>query len=478
MKGHLMRFHGQNSKKIGLMSLISIVISSALGSGIFTINTNLAKVASAGAVLIGWLFVGFGTLMLALSINYAATKMPKLEGIFAYAQIGFGDFTGFFCGWGYWLSACLGNVAFAVILMSSFGFFFPVYHTGQNLISIITASVILWGLVILVNHGVESATILNTVITFCKLIPLIFLILFGIINFEFPVFLKNLWQIGDFSNGKANLFLISKQVKNCMLTMVWVFVGIEGATTMAKRAQSKKNTGKATIIGMICLLVLYVLASVLPYGYLTRWNLSTLSQPSAAYIFKSMVGWWGGPFINFGIIISILGAWLSWTMLPAETTSLMSDKKLLPEIFARKNKFGAPTFSLITEGIMCQILLLVIYFASDAYNLAYSLCTSSIIVCYIFVGLFQIKISLRIKIRKEKVVNFFIGLMTVSFEVTVLFLVGLKYLFLCFIAYLPGLFFYIWMKRKKLSAFSKYEIAGISLLVIGSIYGIWIVYNL
>ncbi|MFT8446620.1 MAG: basic amino acid/polyamine antiporter [Liquorilactobacillus nagelii] len=474
MKAHI----HNSSEKIGLITLVSIVITSALGSGIFTININLAKAAPAGSVIIGWMFVGFGTLMLALSINYLAVKMPELEGIFSYGQAGFGNFIGFFCGWGYWLSACLGNVAFAVILMSSFSFFFPVFQTGQNLTSIITASLILWGLIILVNHGVESAAILNTLITCCKLLPLLCLIGLGIENFNFSVFMSNLWQNSNSLIEKNNIDLIGKQVRGCMLTMAWVFVGIEGATTMAKRAKNKSDAGKATVLGMLCLLVLYVLASVLPYGYLSRAALSNLAQPSGAYIFKSMVGSWGGPFINLGIIISILGAWLSWTMLPAETTSLMAEKKLLPVVFNKKNKFGAPTFSLIIEGIMCQIFLLVIYFAADAYNLAYSLCTSSIIICYIFVGLFQIKTALKNKVSKEKYINLIIGLLTVFFEGAIIIFVGLKYLFLCFIAYLPGLLFYLWVKRKEAFVFSKFEVIEIGLLLLGSFYGLWIIYNL
>jgi arginine:ornithine antiporter/lysine permease len=156
----------------------------------------------------------------------------------------------------------------------------------------------------------------------------------------------------------------------------------------------------------------------------------------------------------------------------------MAEKKLLPVVFNKKNKFGAPTFSLIIEGIMCQIFLLVIYFAADAYNLAYSLCTSSIIICYIFVGLFQIKTALKNKVSKEKYINLIIGLLTVFFEGAIIIFVGLKYLFLCFIAYLPGLLFYLWVKRKEAFVFSKFEVIEIGLLLLGSFYGLWIIYNL
>ncbi len=58
-------------------------------------------------MLIAWVIVGFGILMLALSLNNLLMKEPELEGIFSYAEKGFGPFAGFISGWGYWLSAWL-----------------------------------------------------------------------------------------------------------------------------------------------------------------------------------------------------------------------------------------------------------------------------------------------------------------------------------------------------------------------------------
>ncbi|MCP0887642.1 basic amino acid/polyamine antiporter [Ligilactobacillus sp. WILCCON 0076] len=459
------------SKKLGLIPLVSIVITSALGSGIFTINTVLAKSATAGSIILAWIIVGVGILMLALSINNLALKQADLQGIFSYAQNGFGDFIGFLSGWGYWLSACLGNVAFAIILMSSFGFFSSIFKSGQNLISIVTASVILWILIFVVIRGVESAAILNTIITFCKLVPLICLIVACIYNFKFGLFNNNLWMEKGTLGGKITLYEVWNQVKTCMLTMVWVFVGIEGATTMSGRAKKKKDTGKATIIGMLSLLSLYVLASILPYGYLSRQEILSFSQPTSLYIFKEMVGDWGAPFIGIGIIISILGAWLSWTMLPAETTSIMAKNKLLPNCFAKVNRYGAPTLSLITEAIMCQIFLIIVYFSENAYNLAYSLCTSSIIVCYCLVGLYQIKISL----KSKEVKNVVIGAVAAIFQLLVLCLVGLKYLLFCFVAYLPGLILFIWNRKNNKISYTKAELIGIAALIMIGIYGITLI---
>lgn len=81
-------------------------------------------------------------LMLSLSINNINKKRPDLKGgIFSYAEEGFGRFAGFISGWGYWLTCWLGNVAFATLLMSALGYFFPVFEGGQNLASIVMSTV-------------------------------------------------------------------------------------------------------------------------------------------------------------------------------------------------------------------------------------------------------------------------------------------------------------------------------------------------
>ena len=90
-----------NPSGIGLFGLIGLVVSSCIGSGVFALTGQLAAVASPGAALIGWVITGLGFTMLALSINNIANKEPGLNGVFSYAEEGFGPLAGFISGWGY-----------------------------------------------------------------------------------------------------------------------------------------------------------------------------------------------------------------------------------------------------------------------------------------------------------------------------------------------------------------------------------------
>ncbi|MDK6228591.1 amino acid permease, partial [Klebsiella variicola] len=82
--------------------------------------------------------VGLGILALVLCLNNLSQKRPDLEaGIFSYAGAGFGPLGEFISGWSYWLSAWLGNIAFATMLMSAIGTFIPFFAGGQNVPSIL-----------------------------------------------------------------------------------------------------------------------------------------------------------------------------------------------------------------------------------------------------------------------------------------------------------------------------------------------------
>ncbi|WP_288527798.1 arginine-ornithine antiporter [uncultured Secundilactobacillus sp.] len=450
------------TQKINGITLTALVVTSSIGSGIFALSSDLGSAAAPGPALIAWGIVGFGILMLALSLNNLLNKRPDLEGIFSYGKAGFGNFVGFVSGWGYWMSAWLGNVAFSTVFMSTLGYFFPVFQRDNSVPSVMVASFFAWGLTFLVNRGVESAALMNGIITICKLIPIFTFIVVAIIVFNGRIFATEFW-----SNmaGPVTASAVWGQIKACMMVMMWVFVGIEGATVLSARAKSRQVAGKATVVGVCCLLIIYVLASILPYGYLTQAQLTALPKPAMTYIFAEMVGPWGGAFISIGLLISILGAWLSWTMLPAETMDLMAEQGLLPKRFGRKNRHGAPTLALMVTGAMVQAFLVILIFAERAYEFAYSLCTAAVVVCYMIVAAYQIKYSWQHRLEKGNWVQLLIGIGALAFELVGITLAGLQYLLICLVVYIPGIVLYMMTQKQQLGYYcSKMELSATILI--------------
>lgn len=437
----------RKKKGIGLIGLIGMVISSCIGSGVFAITGQLAGVASPGAVLIAWLIVGVGFLALAFSLNNLTEKRSDLHGIFSYADAGWGPLAGFISGWGYWLSAWLGNVAFATMMMSTIGYFYPAFLPGNTIPCIIIASIVMWALTYLVIRGVESAAFLNAIVMVCKVAAIAVTLIFGIFLFNAGIFTADFWgnvydnavAAGQYGPDAAPLGGVGTQIFNCMIIMMWCFVGIEGASVVSSRAARKTDVGKATLIGFICLMLIYVGASVLPYGYMSSAEVAALDYPALVYVFSSMAPGWGGPFISIAIIISILGSWLSFTILPAETTSEMADYKLLPASWGKLNSHNAPSMSLLIVGACTQAFLIILLFSADAYDFAFSMCTVAIVITWAFAAAYQAKWG----VQNKNGVQAAIGFVAVAFQVIGVLFNGWSFLLLTCVGYIPGFFIYV-----------------------------------
>jgi arginine:ornithine antiporter/lysine permease len=420
-----------DAKKLGLFSLIAIVIGSMIGGGAFNLASDMAGGASAGAIIIGWVITGIGMIALAFCFQNLTNKRPDLEGgIFSYAKAGFGDYWGFNSAWGYWLSAWLGNIAFLTLLFSGIGYFIPIFN-GANLASIIGASILLWLLHFLILRGVHSAALVNLVVTIGKLVPIFLFIIFAIFAFKFGTFSHDFWGKNGFSFSN-----VMSQTKSTMLVTLWVFIGIEGAVVLSSRAKNMKDVGKATVIGLLSTLIIYILISLLSFGIMSQAHLAELKSPSLAYVLKQVVGPWGAAVVNIGLIVSLLGALLGWTLLAAELPYLAAKDGILPKMFAKENKNKAPVNALIVTNVLVQIFLLTLLVSDKPYKFAYSLASSAILIPYLFSALYQVKYSIQQKETKQIV----LGVIASVYGIWLLYAAGLSYLLLTSILYAIGIF--------------------------------------
>ncbi|HJA74796.1 MAG TPA: basic amino acid/polyamine antiporter [Candidatus Limosilactobacillus gallistercoris] len=462
-------------KGIGKGELIALIVSSCIGTGIFGITSDVSAAAAPGPALLAWIFAGLGFLMLVLSLNNLSEKRPDLEaGIFSYAGAGFGPMGEFISGWSYWLSAWLGNIAFATMLMASLGTFFPVFKGGQNVPSIIVAIIFCWLLTILVNNGVETASFVNMIGTICKVLPLIIFIIIMIVSFKGGMFTADFWgRVANNASKGTTTGPVWSQMKGTLMTLIWVFIGVEGASVMGHRAKSRSDAQQATLISYGLLVLAYVLISVLPYGVLTRAQLAGMGQPAIGHVLQMTVGNWGSILINVGLIISTIVSWLSWTMLPAETTMLVAEDKAMPKLWGNTNAKNAPTASLMITGVLQTVFLFSLLFTQKAYEFAYSLCAAAILFSYLFVGLYQMKYS------KEhgEWGQFTIGLLSAAFMFACMFLAGWQEVLLVSISFIPGFYIYYLACKENNHKMSAAEKWVMTLILVLSIVAIWLVAN-
>lgn len=435
-----------NEKKLGFLALSCLILGAMIGGGIFALPQTIAASAQTGAILIAWIITGLGMLGLTFVFRFLTEKRPDLDGgIYSYAREGFGFFTGFISAWGYWSCAWIGNVSYAVLMFGALGYFLPIFGQGNTLWAVLLASVFLWGIHALVWRGVKEAATVNIVTTIAKILPIVVFILLCIPAFH--------WQhlTGDFW-GTQSLGSVLSQVKSTMLVTLWGFIGIEGAVVVSARAKRKKDVARATLFALLLILVLYVMVSFLSLGILGQAKLSTLDNPSMAYVLQSVVGRWGAIFINLGLIVSLAGAWLGWTVLSAELPEVAAKDHTFPKKLAKENKYQSPAGALwLTNGLI-QILLLIVFFSHGTYLTLLKLSTSCVLLPYLFSSLFALKMVLK-KNEKWHLKNclsknvFFISLGAL-YSIFLIYSAGIHYLFLGAILYCIGIPLYIYSRKE------------------------------
>ena len=434
--------------KLRLGAMVALVVGSMIGGGIFSLPQNMAASADVGAVLIGWVITAIGMLTLAFVFQTLANRKPDLDGgVYAYAKAGFGDYMGFSSAWGYWISAWLGNVGYFVLLFSTLGYFFPIFGEGNTPAAVIGASVLLWAVHFLVLRGIKEAAFINLVTTVAKVVPLVLFVLIALFAFKLDIFTADIWGVKN-----PDLGSVMNQVRNMMLVTVWVFIGIEGASIFSSRAEKRSDVGKATVIGFITVLLFLMLVNVLSLGIMTQPELAKLQNPSMAAVLEHVVGHWGAVLISVGLIISLLGALLSWVLLCAEIMFAAAKDHTMPEFLRRENANHVPANALWLTNAMVQIFLVITLFSASTYLSLIYLATSMILVPYLWSAAYALLLAVRGETYEnalaERKKDLFIGAVALIYAVWLLYAGGVKYLLLSALLYAPGVILFAKAKHE------------------------------
>src|SRR5690242_18954228 len=240
--------------KLTLLTLTMMVVGSMVGAGVFSLPRRFAQETGVIGALIAWTIAGAGMLMLALVFQLLAIRRPDLDaGVYAYAKAGFGEYLGFFSAFGYWASACVGNVTYWVLIMSTIGAVAPALGHGDTVLAIALSTVGIWVFFYLVQRRVKDAAVINRIVTVAKLVPILIFILLALFALKPDVFAQNL-------HGGTDVGSLFTQVRGTMLVTVFVFLGVEGASVYSRHAARREDVGRATLLGFLA--VFAVFASV------------------------------------------------------------------------------------------------------------------------------------------------------------------------------------------------------------------------
>ena len=165
---------------LGLFSSTALVIGSMIGSGIFLVDADIARVTNSPALYLGaWVVTGVLTIIAALSYGELAAMMPKAGGQYIYLRESLGPLWGFLYGWTLFLVIQTGTIAAVCVGFGKFlGVFFPTISTTHWLWHIAHVPAFTVGPMVLGNMeiGLSTANLTGIVIVFL----LAFVNIFGV----------------------------------------------------------------------------------------------------------------------------------------------------------------------------------------------------------------------------------------------------------------------------------------------------------
>lgn len=464
----------QNGQKLSVLALTGMVVGSMVGAGIFNLPGRFGSATGPFGALIAWAIAGGGMYMLARVFQALAERRPDIDsGVFAYAKAGFGDYMGFLSAFGYWLGSCLGNVFYWVLIGSTLGAFFPIFGGGNTLTAILVSLAGIWTFHFLILRGVEQAAFINSVVTVAKIVPIIVAILALVIAFNFTQFSDNFFGGADMPAKP-----LWAQVRDTMLITVFVFLGIEGASVYSRFAKTRADVGRATILGFVGVTGLMVAITLLPYGVMSQSAIAGLRQPSLAGALEAVVGHWGAIFISVGVLISVLGAYLAWSLICAEVLFAAAKSKDMPKMFALQNANRVPANALWLTNIVVSLFVISTYWSRDAFNFMLDMTSVTTLLPYLLVAGYGVLLARSGEgyeaVPQERGRDEVIAWLAVLYTIVMFVAAGLKYTLLVTVLFLPGTILYLWARREQnIELFSRRDLAIFVVTAVAALIGLF-----
>jgi arginine:ornithine antiporter/lysine permease len=429
-----------DNKKWGLWVLTTFVIGNMVGGGIFMLPANLPQVSSPLGATFAWVATGLGVYMIALVFGKLSVRRPDLKGgPQSYAQAIFpspkaGKIAGYSMAWGYWAANWAATASVIITFAGYLTTFFPIMQSAKPLFTIgsfqlelgktitfFVCSVMLWGIQIILAKNFNSAGKMNLMATITKVIGFTLFIVLTVFIFD----ATNLSNGKAFIDAEGNHPLLGGQINAAAIATLWAFIGIESAILLSNRAKSQSDVKKATNIGLLISLFIYVGITLLTMGALSQDQLRESQKPLADAI-EVVIGSNGMSIMALLALISLFGSTVGWIVVSSEVPYQAAKLNLFPAFFAKTNKKGSPINSLTLTNIMTQIFLFstVSGTVTEAYNFAIVVATLAYLIPYLVSAIFLLKLVVTgetyDKFRSSRMLDGFIAVLALLYSLWVI----------------------------------------------------------
>jgi len=295
------------ARQIGLFDATMIVMGGIVGAGIF-INPYVVAQRVHSPLLILGVWVAGGTIAILGAFIYAelGDRMPEVGGQYVYLGKAFHPAVGFLYGWVLLLVIQTGGMAAVTVTFARYFLELTGLNISERWIVVITL-----GLLTAVNClGVKPGSRMQSVLMVLKIGAISGLVGAGLFLVQKP---HPILRAAIDHSGSVNLL---SAVGAAMVPVLFSFGGWQTTNFIASEINDpKKNLGRALIIGVSGVILLYLLVNLVCLRVLGAEALAQTNVPASA-VMRMVSGEGGARLIALGIAVSTVG-FLSQAILTA-----------------------------------------------------------------------------------------------------------------------------------------------------------------
>jgi basic amino acid/polyamine antiporter, APA family len=340
------------ARRLTLFDATMIVISGIIGSGIFINPYVVAQKVHTPFLILGvWITGGVIALFGAFVFAELSTVMPKVGGQYAFFREAFSPLLAFLYGWGLLLIVQTGATAAVAVAFAQY---------VARLVSLPEGSTPWLAAAILVTlaafHalGIKPGAVVINLLTFSKTLAIAALIVGA-----FVLTRKSglTWEplvppdLGGFS-------LLSAFFAGLVPAM-FAYGGWQNLNYVAEEVKEPlRNLPRAILIGVFCVIAVYVSANVAYVHVLGAPDLAATKTP-AAEMASRLVGETGAKVISLLVVISTFGFMnLALLSAPRVYYAMAADGLFFRRLARLSPRFRAPTAAILLQGGLAAVYAL------------------------------------------------------------------------------------------------------------------------
>jgi APA family basic amino acid/polyamine antiporter len=386
-------------RALGLFDSTMIVIGVMIGSGIFIVPADMARILGGpGWLLAAWVFAAVLTIAAAFSFGELASMMPGGGGMYLYLREAYSPLWGFLYGWTLFTVIQTGTIAAVAVAFARFlgvlapsvsesrYLFAPLHLSAHYAITLSTAQLVALVVIALLTAtnslGVEYGKLIQNTFTVAKLGAMAALILLGLaVGWRASAVHTNLamfWQRPPVAPSTSALTVV--------LSLVVVFcVSQSGSlfsadswhdiTFAAEEVKDPRTTlPRSLALGTVIVMLIYLAANV---AYMAVLSFPAMQHAPhdrvATAMLQQIFPAWGGQALAVLIMVSTFGCINSLVLSGPRAYYAMARDKLFFPAAGRLNRARVPGWSLLLQGIWAGLLVLLTTYSPVAgYGNLYS----------------------------------------------------------------------------------------------------------